>query len=716
MTSKSSQDDSSTTHYSCKWGKITILNGNNFQEFKRTAKAALIYGECWDIANGQELRPQGAAGGAAAGRDWDARARRALLILYNSVASSIQPSLDQYQDNIDPAGMWTKLQNYDRTRDAIYLSTLRQNFYREVFSPKSETVQAFADKLQAYRPSLDDLTDDSIKERLFQALPDEPLWQQARHFCLGNNKDLFASVSHLQTCETTRGSGSGTAAAANIARGGRDRGRGNYRGRGRGAHRGRDRGRNFESDRESRKWNNSKSGNRVSKNQCAFCLKEGHWMKDCRAFKRAQESAQSGGSSKNSKNDEEVDSYLPVALAVDTTNREWIVDSGATHHFTGNQSDFKSIKRWNSPKSVSTAGGDVESYGQGNVDVKTPQGIMQLKSVWFVPEFECRLISTSKLNDDGLSILLENHKVRISKNGETIFEGNETNGVYPLKPNAYPTIGEPGQTKQLREPATSWRELWHRRLGHINYPDVDRMLNLSNGVHQFKSGQTQNPPGDHACEECLAGRMKESFQKITDSRTDVKIRRLHMDISGIKSTSIQGYYYFVLITDDATRMSWIHFTKTKSAPEVFPLLKEIKLRVELETGLKVVFVRADNGKGEFSQTFQDHLKENGIQFEPSPAYKHSLNGVIERAMQDVNKLIRTLLYQAKLPETWWDYAATHAVWIKNRTPTSALPYKSMDAATAFEAYYDKKPDVKNLRVFWLRGIPINTSRDTSEEI
>ena len=72
------------------------------------------------------------------------------------------------------------------------------------------------------------------------------------------------------------------------------------------------------------------------------------------------------------------------------------------------------------------------------------------------------------------------------------------------------------------------------------------------------------------------------------------------------------------------------------------MLKEI----QLESDAKVVFIRADNRKGEFGALFQEGLKELGVQFEPSPPYKHSLNGVVERAMGKLNATILSLLYQA----------------------------------------------------------------------
>jgi hypothetical protein len=113
----------------------------------------------------------------------------------------------------------------------------------------------------------------------------------------------------------------------------------------------------------------------------------------------------------------------------------------------------------------------------------------------------------------------------------------------------------------------------------------------------------QRTSGDHACEGCLAGKMKESFNKTTDSRTTQRIRRLHCDTSGIRQASYRGYQYYIVITDDATRFSWVCLFKSKSAREVYPALMEVIKMIKRDTGDKVVMVRADNAKGEFGSEF-----------------------------------------------------------------------------------------------------------------
>ena len=77
-------------------------------------------------------------------------------------------------------------------------------------------------------------------------------------------------------------------------------------------------------------------------------------------------------------------------------------------------------------------------------------------------------------------------------------------------------------------------------------------------------------------------------------------------------------------------------------------LNEIKKRAKRLTNKKCIYFKADNSTGEFGYTFQESLIINGIQFEPSLAYKHSLNRVIERAIGIIAVIIRLIIYEAKL--------------------------------------------------------------------
>jgi len=81
--------------------------------------------------------------------------------------------------------------------------------------------------------------------------------------------------------------------------------------------------------------------------------------------------------------------------------------------------------------------------------------------------------------------------------------------------------------------------------------------------------------------------MKELFNKKTDTRSAVKIQRIHADISGIKSQSFRGYRYFMLFVDDYSTMTWTYLTKTRTTQESVRVFKEFKAMIETETGNKI---------------------------------------------------------------------------------------------------------------------------------
>ena len=56
---------------------------------------------------------------------------------------------------------------------------------------------------------------------------------------------------------------------------------------------------------------------------------------------------------------------------------------------------------------------------------------------------------------------------------------------------------------------------------------------------------------------------------------------------------LQGEYYFMLLIDDYTRMTWVTFLKEKI--EAFEKFKIFKAMVENETHMKIKCLRSDNG-------------------------------------------------------------------------------------------------------------------------
>nr|GEW33900.1 zinc finger, CCHC-type [Tanacetum cinerariifolium] len=114
----------------------------------------------------------------------------------------------------------------------------------------------------------------------------------------------------------------------------------------------------------------------------------------------------------------------------------------------------------------------------------------------------------------------------------------------------------------------------------------------------------------------------------------------------------------------------------------------------MEIRMKLRMLRTDRG-GEFtSNEFTKYCKENGIARQLTASYSPQQNGVVERRNRTVLSTTRSMMKAMKLPLTFWAEAVKHAIYILNRVPTRALVDK-----TPYEALYNRKPNLENLRIF-----------------
>lgn len=86
---------------------------------------------------------------------------------------------------------------------------------------------------------------------------------------------------------------------------------------------------------------------------------------------------------------------------------------------------------------------------------------------------------------------------------------------------------------------------------------------------------------------------------------------VHIDLCGqIRTRSIQDDRYFMIFTDDCSRMMWVTFLKDKI--EAFGKFKAFRALVEKESSKRIKCLRIDLG-GEFTFVeFTKYCDENGI--------------------------------------------------------------------------------------------------------
>ena len=234
-------------------------------------------------------------------------------------------------------------------------------------------------------------------------------------------------------------------------------------------------------------------------------------------------------------------------------------------------------------------------------------------------------------------------------------------------------------------------DLWHQRLGHISGQRLREIVHkeLVTGVTIQKGAELS------FCEGCVEGKMsRKQFKPVGEIRSRRKLQLIHSDVCGpMQKESIGGSKYFVTFIDDYSRCCSVYFIRHKS--EVAEKFKEFELATKNECSENIEALRSDNGGEYCSEEFKDYLKSKGIRHELAAPYSPQQNGVAERMNRTLVEAARSMLAHANLPEYYWAEAVATAVHIKNRTPTTALK----EDKTPFEMWYEKKPNVTNLKVF-----------------
>ena len=141
--------------------------------------------------------------------------------------------------------------------------------------------------------------------------------------------------------------------------------------------------------------------------------------------------------------------------------------------------------------------------------------------------------------------------------------------------------------------------------------------------------------------------------------------------------------YLIMFTDDMSRMRWIYALKSKD--EAVGALEEFIKDVADPEGLCIGRIRCDGG-GEFKGRFFELAESLGIKVNTNAPYIPQGNAIAERGFGIIIGITRSLMLGAThMPDQLWVEAAHAAVYVCNRTPSSAL-----DGKTPWELWFDRE--------------------------
>ncbi|GJZ29646.1 putative ribonuclease H-like domain-containing protein [Tanacetum coccineum] len=203
---------------------------------------------------------------------------------------------------------------------------------------------------------------------------------------------------------------------------------------------------------------------------------------------------------------------------------------------------------------------------------------------------------------------------------------------------------------------------WHRRLGHVNFKNLNKLVK-GNLVRGLPSKIFQN---DHTCVACQKGKQhKASCKAKLVSSISQPLQLLHMDLFGLTSIrSINHKTFFLVITDDFSRFSWVFFLRTKD--ETSGILKDFIRQIENQLNQKVKTIRCDNGTEFKNRDIIEFCRSKGIKRDYSNARTPEQNRVAERKNMTLIEAAITMLADSFLPNTFWAEAVNTACYVLNR--------------------------------------------------
>nr|GEV24001.1 hypothetical protein [Tanacetum cinerariifolium] len=347
----------------------------------------------------------------------------------------------------------------------------------------------------------------------------------------------------------------------------------------------------------------------------------------------------------------------------------------------------------NNPK-----GGKISGKGK----IKT--GKLDFEEVYFVKELKFNFFSVSQMCDKKNSVLFTDTKClvlspdfKLLDESQMLLRVSRKNNMYNVNLKNIVSFGD--LTCLFAKATINESNLWHRRLGHMNFKTINKLVkgNLVRGL------PTKVFENNNTCVACKKGKQHRASCKTKPvSSIDQPLFRLHIDLFGptfVKSLNKKSYC--LVITDDYSRFTWVFFLATKDGTS--PILKTFITSLENQLGLKVKVIKSDNETEFKNSNLKQFCELKGIKREFSVPRTPQQNGIAERKSMTLIEAARTMPVDSLLPIPFWAETVNTACYVQNRV----LVTKS-HSKTPYELLHGRTPSIGFMRPFGCPMTILNT--------
>lgn len=453
--------------------------------------------------------------------------------------------------------------------------------------------------------------------------------------------------------------------------------------------------------------------------RCGKCGHKGHWAKECRTkpenYVKQQSQKQTSQPNKSKiRSPKDIDPSGVIFTAVvapqkvdlnqerftaakafkvsnldQSLKNQWIADTGASNHICNNKSWFSKIQPFDIPKKVTVGdNSETKALGEGTIEIVSKVNDQEIKAklenVIYAPGIATNLFSIGQASRRGMSATFSENEVKLTKNNLILAMGDRMrNNLYIMNIKADRAIND---IALYCQPKRTLNE-WHRTLGHAS---KTRLINLIDD--EAIQITATDKDAELECPDCPPGKGRHASHPSLSRRAEDIGHRVFVDLAGPIEFSVHGNRYFLLCKDEFSTYTYVYCLKDKA--HTYLALAKLIAEFEVETGHRIKRIHSDKGSEFFGNNKVETLFAiEHIVHETSAVYTPQQNGMIEREIQSVVGMARTMILASDLPIGLWDEAIKTACFIRNRLPNKATNI------TPFEVMTKRKPKVAHLCEF-----------------